>query len=507
MGMVNFGKPRPESSSVVNLNWRSHGVFMSDLQSSGVGVDDAQRLMSWKAIANYFDCDVRTARRWERDRALPVHRAPGGKRSAVFAYSGELDAWLQGAPREHPAHSDSDRTETGEENGRSTAPRTGSWSGTPEPETGRAAERLRIERGLGKRRTGRRAIVVACAAIALLMAVAGGVFAVVSGRRNPAIAQINGNIFEVMDRQGNVLWQKTFADGFWGEYYADGIASRIWMGDLEGKGKTDVLLMYHPGVDPNGHSTTLICYSDRGEEKWRWTPGRALPELEGLPPTYRIVGFGVLKGRSGEARRIVVSSVHVPMYPDQVAVLDSSGKLSSEYWHSGHLFYLTLADLDGNGREEIIASGISNGYHQATLIVLDPDQVHGASSEPARPEIQIHGMGAAAERLRLLFPRSDLNKALYTYNEGQDVTVGSAGIRFNVRECPQLSGCKILYAFDRKFHLASATAGDQFRDAHNEFYVNRADKHLFSPREEAEFENIRCLAGCESYGHSLTPSR
>lgn len=51
--------------------------------------------MSWKSIASHFDCDERTAKRWEQERGLPVHRAPGGKRSAVFAYTSELDSWLR----------------------------------------------------------------------------------------------------------------------------------------------------------------------------------------------------------------------------------------------------------------------------------------------------------------------------------------------------------------------------------------------------------------------------
>lgn len=53
------------------------------------------KLVSWKSIANYFDCDERTAKRWECERGLPVHRMPGERRSGVFAYSSELDSWLQ----------------------------------------------------------------------------------------------------------------------------------------------------------------------------------------------------------------------------------------------------------------------------------------------------------------------------------------------------------------------------------------------------------------------------
>lgn len=65
-------------------------------------------LASWKGIAAYFGCNVRTAKRWEQERGLPVHRAPGKKGSTVFARASELDAWLElgkeGAPL-YPASS------------------------------------------------------------------------------------------------------------------------------------------------------------------------------------------------------------------------------------------------------------------------------------------------------------------------------------------------------------------------------------------------------------------
>lgn len=56
------------------------------------------RLDSWKEIAGYLGRDVRTVIRWEKDKGLPVHRVPGGKRHAVFAYVVEIDAWLLSGP-------------------------------------------------------------------------------------------------------------------------------------------------------------------------------------------------------------------------------------------------------------------------------------------------------------------------------------------------------------------------------------------------------------------------
>jgi hypothetical protein len=52
------------------------------------------RLDSWKEIAEYLRRDLRTVRRWEKTRDLPIRRVPGGGRSAVYAFRREIDTWL-----------------------------------------------------------------------------------------------------------------------------------------------------------------------------------------------------------------------------------------------------------------------------------------------------------------------------------------------------------------------------------------------------------------------------
>jgi Tol biopolymer transport system component len=53
-------------------------------------------LNSWKEIAAYLNRDVRTVMRWEDTRGLPVHRLPGGPKSAVYGIKSEIDAWRKG---------------------------------------------------------------------------------------------------------------------------------------------------------------------------------------------------------------------------------------------------------------------------------------------------------------------------------------------------------------------------------------------------------------------------
>lgn len=56
---------------------------------------DVRILNSWKEISGYIGRGVRTVQRWEELYGLPVHRAAGRDRSAVYALSDEIDAWLR----------------------------------------------------------------------------------------------------------------------------------------------------------------------------------------------------------------------------------------------------------------------------------------------------------------------------------------------------------------------------------------------------------------------------
>jgi phage terminase Nu1 subunit (DNA packaging protein) len=54
-------------------------------------------LNSWKEIAGYLHCGVRTVQRWE-EYGLPIVRV-GGQRGSVVAFSHEIDVWLSRNPR------------------------------------------------------------------------------------------------------------------------------------------------------------------------------------------------------------------------------------------------------------------------------------------------------------------------------------------------------------------------------------------------------------------------
>lgn len=66
---------------------------VSNTSPAGDSADN--RLDSWKAIATYLGRDVTTVQRWEKREGLPVHRHVHDKLGSVYAFRGEIDAWLR----------------------------------------------------------------------------------------------------------------------------------------------------------------------------------------------------------------------------------------------------------------------------------------------------------------------------------------------------------------------------------------------------------------------------
>ena len=458
-------------------SFASKGQLRRLLKILSKNLDSQAVLKPHQVIQELWPSEARTKR--AADVATEMNRLRHALES-YYSYEGEADPITIVLPNRAPSTRDGNHEKR--------------WivakarGGIEEPLTEPLANRRRGAKTLG--------MVIAASVLAVVAYLALRILAVPD---QPRSARLDGTALTILDAEGRELWRKNFPDGFAGDwYYEKGLTARILFADLKDKGRTDVVFSYLPAANPRSTSSTLICYSDRGKERWRWMPGRQLPELEGSPATFQTVALGVVKATDKRPSRIVVSSNHDIWWPNQVAVLDGNGKTVSEYWHSGHLDYLVTADLDGDGREEIVAAGTSNGYHQATLVVLDPERVIGASTEAARPELQIHGMGAAQERLRALFPRSDLNQALFQFNQATEPTVEHGSIRLLVRERTVPPGWVIVYEFDKNFHLNAAFPAPDFISAHVEFYRNGKDAHSFSQEEQAQFQKVRCLVGCKT---------
>src|ERR1700736_5351927 len=67
---------------------------------------NADRLDSWKEIANYLKREVRTVQLWEKKEGLPVHRHFHNSLGTVFAFRSEIEEWgaMQASDRNAAFH-------------------------------------------------------------------------------------------------------------------------------------------------------------------------------------------------------------------------------------------------------------------------------------------------------------------------------------------------------------------------------------------------------------------
>ncbi len=393
---------------------------------------EGDELRSWKEIAEYLGVSIRTAQLWEAERDLPVKRLPGG-RSRVSAALSELEAWKQS----------------------SAPPR---WR--------------------------RRRVAVA---VVLALAVLAVAFLYSRRLRQPAAFRIEGNSLIVQSPRGRELWRQVFPSPLARHHPG----RQAWFGDVDQDGQTEVLFVPWTQF---GSAVPLICYSRRGKEKWRFQPGHAVASpVETFAPIFVVREFAVFTLSTGQ-RAIAVSSHHYVHYPSQVALLSSQGKLLREYWHSGHLYSLKIADFEGDGVQEIYLGGISNARRAATLVVLDPRTFQGASVETAAPDYQLRGFPPGNERARLIFPRPCISRIFEPYNAVRDVVVEPERIVVSVYAKNSAPFPTVIYQFSRDLQLESVVPSDGLYAFHRE--LEAADKldHEFGSAELAELNGVQDLA-------------
>ncbi|MEZ4386520.1 MAG: helix-turn-helix domain-containing protein [Candidatus Krumholzibacteriia bacterium] len=78
---------------------------------------------------------------------------------------------------------------------------------------------------------------------------------------------------------------------------------------------------------------------------------------------------------------VVVRFFHGIDYPVCLCTVDRDGNLLAQYTHKGQIYSILAFDLDGDGKEEAIASGTNNSkaYQGATVLLLDAIHRSGAS--------------------------------------------------------------------------------------------------------------------------------
>ncbi|HSA96585.1 MAG TPA: hypothetical protein VLJ16_11060 [Acidobacteriota bacterium] len=385
-------------------------------------------LRSWKEIAAYLGVDIRTCHRWEDQRGMPVHRIEGAeKKSPVFAYKDELDAWFK--------------------------------------DTYKASDTAVFK---VKKRSPWKKWALGGAGVIVLA----GAF-LREGRLlkkpQPADFGIEGSFLVIRDKTGRELWrwdtgmedlkpESFYRAAFQHRTHHDNgnILPAIIIKDIDKDGSNEVLFAPKGANDQTGEGW-LYCYDRKGEKRWEYRVDKEL-RCGGTvySPDYRIAGFHTHDLVGDGKCEIVVESFHAPNWPCQLALLDASGKKLGEYWNAGYLRDVAYWDLDGDGRDELIVVGVNKEYRSGCLIVFDPRRIGGSS--PQTGAFACEGLGLGTELYYVVTPPTEVTEALGPYTA--DLYLLDVTENKRIRATSSLG---LMYEFDFDLKPLQVGPGDGFK--------------------------------------------
>ncbi len=457
---------------------------------------DSKKLDSWKEIAAYLGRSIRTVQRWEKENGLPVHRAPGEGVERVHSFAGELERWMHSdrTPDADLPPPDGSDTSAVTSDGPPADPAPAATAPTA-PDRPVTAE---IPLTAAPRR---RAFPWKTTFAVGLLLLAATVWRLTGGTATPAVAELRleGRTLAALDKDGQELWRRSFPEPLlrWDprtmNYPMPEGGHLDALEDLDGDGAREILAVTQSDLNPL-QPAILHCLDERGEGLWQYRPGRSLAfgdtRFDGV---FMIRFFRIEDFERDGRKEVLLLAYNHSFFPCTITLLDSGGRPRGQYIHSGHFLTMTTTDLDGDGRSEILAAGINNGYLKGCLAVLDDRAVSGASPQPDTPNHRCADAPPGQELYYLLFPRDSVNLATENYGRAQEIRIGPDWIGvdtgFILRPpCPVGGG--VTFRLDRRLRLLGVDAGPTYLAYHRCLEANGMLDRPFSKEELVGMEPV-----------------
>lgn len=406
---------------------------------------EADRLDSWKEIASYVGRDVRTAIRWERERGLPVHRLPGGRRGMVFAYRAEIDRWLRNAAaaEEQPP-------------------------GGPLPQEAAPGGDANGGRAAVSARPARRPVAVLggvlAAALLLVVGVGASWYSHRAGPRAALAMRIDRLDLEaraVVARaeDGSVAWRHELANRTAPQF----LSNSPWyaVADVDGDGRAEVAASVPQTTGDGGFIEELHLFSDAGKLRWRQSLQDRFTFGAGSFGPPWLAGHVAVVHVRGEAR-IAWGIGHHTWWPGVLAVLDKEGRRLGTFVHAGSI--RSVSAFDGPGGPFLLAGGVSNAYRAAFMAVLDAAALSGQGPTPPGSPFACAACGAVVPRRYFVFPPSDIPFASgMPYNSTRSfLRHGDEVEALTSESAPGAPVAEMIFRFNRDFDLLEARASDSW---------------------------------------------
>ena len=428
-------------------------------------------LQSWKEIAAYLGCDPRTCRRWEKQLNLPVRRIGEGERPRIIAFKKDLDEWLKST--------DQKRSE------------------------------IQGKHFFKKPKIFPILLIVGISVALVSIAWITKVFV----PKTPNSFKIADSQLFILNKRGNTLWsyetgienlcaQNIYENHFQYKRISAESGARelphLIIKDIDADQKPEILFSTQT-QDEFGEGE-LFCFNAAGKKMWRFVAGREMKFGSTVySHDYRIKGFDVFDFNKDGTCEILVISRHRNHYPNQIALLDSTGRLIGEYWHSGYLIDYGFLDVDNDGKEEILFGGCNNEYKKGCVIVLEPDNIKGGS--PQTDDYRCSQLSMGAEKFYVLLPRTEVDK-----HESEIGSINSIDILKNQKLSVSMRFSFLYFEFNQDFSLHTINMSHIFKRKYDAIFNMQSTMSWLQDKVRYELrDKILYFDGKEWVDHPTSP--
>lgn len=405
------------------------------------GTSGGERLDSWKAIAEYLQRDVATVRRWEKALGLPIHRVAGTGRS-VFAYTSEIDDWLNRAKPLLPVVEPL----------------------LPMLETAPAAAAMPAIRAFRWR------WLVAAAALV----VAAGLFA----RLRPTAAddvhvELTSAGLVARDSSGSERWRHMFPAT--SKTFVDRSPVRVIGGTSPG-----VYFATSNRASPTNDRVesgmlTLLDLQGRPQRSFSFDD-QVMFQGKAYGAPWAVAGFDV--NEADESYRVAVTAHHYTWDPGLVTILDAQWQRRGTFVHAGW-----IEQVRWLGPERLLIGGFSNAHDGGMIALLDAAALDGQGPEPPDSPYFCATCGPDRPLRMFVLPRSEVNRASASrFNRVLLQTFADGRLFARTVEMTSAGGDAVaVYELTTSLELVSARFGERYWEMHRAL---EAEGRLTHTREQ-----------------------
>jgi hypothetical protein len=379
------------------------------------------RLDSWKAIAEYLGRDVATVARWEK-LGMPVHRIGGTGRS-VFAYSSEIDDWIQTAT---PVVAALDPTRVG----------------APTPW-------IRVYPWQW----------ILIAAVAVAVAAAGLVLrAGRTGADDLKVEMTNAGVI-ARNSAGVEQWRRPFPATSKTGLFRDPV--QVVGGTHPG---VYVGTSYRSGAAENERiesgTLTMLDLGGRPQRSFSFDDHVTFHGTSYGPP-WALTAFAVSDAKG--TRRVAVAAHHYIWDPGLVTILDSRWQRRGTFVHDGW-----IEGVRWLGPERLLIAGFSNTHEGGMIALLDAGAFDGQGPEAPGSRGFCETCGTGRPLRTFVFPRSEINRVSGApFNRAVVQTFADGHVLARTIEMTTpMQDADALYEFTASLDFVSARFGERYWEMH-----------------------------------------